>query len=125
MTLRDPVDLAVGLETAVWQALVDGDPRADEALLAEDFVGVYPTGPSDRAGHAGQLVDGPTVSDYSILHPSVLEIAADCLLLTYEAHYRRGPERSLERMFVSSLWANRDGRWVNLFSQDTPRLDHT
>jgi hypothetical protein len=23
-------------------------------------------------------------------------------------------------MYVSSLWCHRDGRWVNVFSQDTP-----
>jgi hypothetical protein len=33
----------IRLETEVWRALVSGDAVADARLLAEDFLGVYPT----------------------------------------------------------------------------------
>lgn len=112
--------MAVELETAVWRALVEGDQAADQAMLSERFVGVYPTGFADRLEHSGQLAAGPTVAEYTILTPTVLEIADDCLLLAYEAHYRRRADGDVERMYVSSLWQRSDGRWLNLFSQDTP-----
>jgi hypothetical protein len=125
MTSQELVDFAVGLESKVWQALVDGDQAADQALLAEQFVGVYPTGFANRTDHARQLAAGPSMVGYSILTPSVLEITEGCLLLSYEARYQRTVKRSVERMYVTSLWKRYDQRWLNVFSQDTPVADPT
>ena len=43
------------------KALAAGDAVGDRALLSDDFVGVNPTGFADRAAHAAELDDGPTV----------------------------------------------------------------
>ncbi|MGH1506218.1 MAG: DUF4440 domain-containing protein [Acidimicrobiales bacterium] len=123
MTAQELVDLAVGLESTVWQALVDGDQAADDAMLAEQFLGVYPTGFANRLDHIGQLADGPAIADFEILTPSVLEITDGCLLLSYEARYRRAAGRGVERMYITSLWRRHDDRWLNVFSQDTPAID--
>lgn len=115
------LDELVALETQVWTALQTGNADADTALLAEDFVGVYPTGISDRAGHVDQLVQGPTVAEFELFDAQLIGVSPHDALLVYRAEYRRtgsGPDR--EAMFVSSLWSERDGRWVNIFSQDTP-----
>ncbi len=117
------MDLAglVELETQVWQSLVDGDPAADEALLADDFVGVYPTGLADRAEHVGQLAGGPTVATFELSDVRAFAVADDSWMLTYRAEYvRPRPDTLPESMYVSSLWCRRHGRWVNVFSQDTP-----
>ncbi len=121
MTAPD-IDEILALETAVWQALSDGDVAADAALLANDFLGVYPTGFADAGEHAGQLDHGPTVAEFRIESPILKVLADDHVVLAYDAAYRRpdGPE---ERMYVSSIWSRRDGRWVNVFSQDTPPGD--
>lgn len=114
------VDEVVRLEVAVWQALVDGDPDTDERLLAEDFLGVYPTGFTGRAAHVSQLTAGPTVAAFELSDVHAIEIADDTVLIAYRADYRRaGGGAGLESMYVSSLWCRRD-RWVNVFSQDTP-----
>lgn len=114
------VEFFVGLERQVWDALVAGDAEADRACLAEQFLGVYPSGFGDRSGHASQLADGPTVADYELLEPRLLRVAADHVMLAYRARYRR-PDRSVpEEMYVSSLWSTVAGRWLNVFSQDTP-----
>ena len=118
------LDEILALETAVWQALCDGDAAADEALLADDFLGVYPTGIAVRDDHSGQLDDGATVVDFRLESPRLKVITDDDVLLVYDAAYRRpgGPDERMpeERMFVSSLWSRRDGVWRNVFSQDTP-----
>lgn len=36
------IDDVIRLETQVWQALVDGNVEADQRMLSEDFLGVYP-----------------------------------------------------------------------------------
>lgn len=110
----------IALETSVWEALRDGNATADAGLLAADFLGVYPTGFADRADHAGQLDDGPTVAEYTIAEARAVEITLDHALLAYRAEYRRPGSLESESMYVSSLWSRREGAWVNVFSQDTP-----
>lgn len=116
------VDELIALESSVWEALRRGDSTADNELLAADFLGVYPTGFADRADHVEQLVDGPTVLEFAIHDAQMLEVSTSHVLLAYRAEYRRpgNKEAALEEMYVSSLWSNRDGSWVNVFSQDTP-----
>lgn len=115
------IDAVLALETAVWQTLVDGDAEADARLLADDFVGVTPTGVDGREAHVGRLADGPTVRRFELSDPRLLIVTDEAVLLTYRATYERvEPGAQAESMFVSSLWCRRGDRWVNVFSQDTP-----
>lgn len=118
---RPTLDVVVELERRVWDALVRGDAQADGALLADDFVGVYPTGFATKADHIDQLAGGPTVARYEIQDPRLVDVADDAVLLAYRARYWRPGATDAETMYVSSLWCYRDERWVNTFSQDTPR----
>ena len=121
MTPEAALETALALELEVWEALRTGDRAADEALLAADFLGVYPSGFADGADHAGQLDDGPSVARFAIEAPRVQTIGDEAILLSYRARFARAatPERE-EAMLVSSLWRRRGGRWINTFSQDTP-----
>ena len=117
------IDTFLELETGVWEALRNGDAEADADLLSEDFLGVYPTGFADRADHAGQLANGPTVASYELHEPRLMVLSDDDVLLCYRADWLRpgadGPGAG-ESMYVSSLWSRRGDRWVNVFSQDCP-----
>jgi hypothetical protein len=115
------IEALIGLEDEVWNALVLGDAGADEALLAEDFVGVYPTGFAGRADHVRQLSDGPTVASYELSEPRMLTLSSSCVVLLYRADYVRVGDAGVgEAMYVSSIWELRADRWINVFSQDTP-----
>lgn len=132
MTIRETAGMAAGdtdldtfieLETQVWEALRHGDSEADARLLADDFLGVYPSGFAGRSDHAGQLVNGPTVAEFELHDPRLLVVSDDAVLLAYRADWHRlsrGQRGEEESMYVSSLWSRRSGRWVNLFSQDSP-----
>lgn len=126
---RITLEQCLSLERRVWDALVTGDADADRELLADDFVGVYPTGFAGRDEHSGQLAAGPTVARYTIDAATLIPVGDDAALLAYRATYRRTPATDEtmpdetmpeETMYVSSLWCRRAGRWVNTFSQDTP-----
>lgn len=119
-TDRDRLAFFVELERAVWDALVRGDPTADRAALAPNFVGVYPSGFADADDHVGQLADGPTVADYVIADARILDVADGHAMLTYLATYRRRDAEHPEQMYVSSLWSEVESGWRNVFSQDTP-----
>jgi hypothetical protein len=122
--MRDlDVDHFLRLERRVWHALVEGDPELDSSMLSADFLGVYETGFADRNTHAAELAGGPTVATYELRDARLLPITDTAVMLAYRADYRRaaaGSDAEVEAMYVSSLWCERDGRWCNVFSQDTP-----
>ena len=122
--MDDPtVDGLVRLETEVWEALAGGDAKAESLILADDFLGVYPSGFADKAEHTAQLSDGPTVASYALSEARIRVLSDDAVLLCYRADWQRlraGSAADSETMFVSSLWCRRDAGWVNVFSQDTP-----
>jgi hypothetical protein len=113
----------VRLESEVWQALVDGDGDADGRLLSDDFLGVYTVGFADRAAHVAQVGSGPTVTDYALREARLMVLADDMVLLAYKAEFHRPGEADAESVLISSIWQERDGNWVNIFSQDTPAAD--
>ena len=113
----------VELERRVWEALRRGDAAADRELLAASFLGVYPSGYGDRADHVAQLADGPTVAAYDITDTRLITVADGHVLVAYRASFRRPGSDTTETMYVSSLWSQLEGRWVNVFSQDTPEGD--
>lgn len=107
-------------ETAVWQALVAGDAAADRALLAADFLGVYPDGFAGCEAHVAQLAAGPTVARFRLSDARALALGEGHALLAYRADYRRIGRSDDEAMYVSSVWRRGPEGWRNLFSQDTP-----
>lgn len=107
-------------ETRVWQALAAGDAESDAAALSPEFLGLYPSGYADRAGHVAQLQGGPTVANWCLTEPRVLRFGPEHALLAYRAEYTRPAGGPAERMWVSSVWRRQGDGWINLFSQDTP-----
>lgn len=110
----------VALESAVWEALRLGDAEADRELLAPEFVGVYPSGFANRDDHVAQLAAGPTVAEYDLHDARLLALGDDHAVLSYRAVSRRRTASEPETQYISSLWSRRGGRWLNVFSQDTP-----
>lgn len=117
------IDDLIRLERKVWDALVEGDPDADIELLAEDFLGVYPTGFAFRSDHVEQLADGPSVLTYQLSEARKFDISEWAVMLSYRADFQRASalrDGRPEVMYVSSLWCLKGERWINVFSQDTP-----
>ena len=116
------VNFFLELEIRVWSALAAGDRSADENLLADDFLGVYSSGMAGKAEHAGQLKDGPTVESYSLSDARIQILAEGVVLLAYLARWTRAGKNKVnqrEAMYITSIWRERDGAWLNVFSQDT------
>ena len=120
---RHDIEQFLALERGVWQALADGDGAADERLLSDDFLGVYTVGFAGRDLHVAQLADGPTVSTFSLSDARLMVLADDMVLLAYRAQFTRPGEDGSESVLISSIWQDREGGWVNIFSQDTPSAE--
>lgn len=120
---REILAFFFSLEERVWQALKSGDAEADRLLLSEQFLGVYPSGLSGRAGHAEQLDSGPSIASYRLSEAKCVEVGQGAYLLVYRADYRRITQVGVsneQAMWVSSLWRLQQGNWRCVFSQDTP-----
>jgi hypothetical protein len=117
------IERFIALETQVWEALVHGDGEADARLLSDDFLGVYTVGFADRGAHVAQLAGGPTVNDFALGEARLMALADDMVLLAYRAEFSRPGEDARESVLISSIWQERDGTWVNIFSQDTPAAE--
>ena len=103
MTIPNLTEI-LALEKMVWEALVSGDAAIDGMLLDDQFLGVYETGFSDKAGHVGQLATGPTVARYSISEARLITPHTGLAMLCYRADYLRTGRKDAEAMYVSSLW---------------------
>jgi hypothetical protein len=116
------VEFFLNLESKVWAALMSGDARADESLLADNFLGVYSTGFAGRDEHVGQLGSGPSVRSYSLSNARGMHLCPGTVILSYLATWsRHRPESTTqqERTYISSIWKQEQGIWRNVFSQDT------
>jgi hypothetical protein len=114
------IDKFERLETAMWNSLVEGDGLAADRLLSADYLGVYTTGFSDRAEYIAALANGPIVASFKISKSRIFVVCDTAVLYSYRADFKSRRDLPTEAMYISSLWCKREGRWVNVFSQDTP-----
>lgn len=111
-------------ETSVWEALRSGDQARDQALLAPEFLGVYPSGFVSRREHVAELDAGPIVHDFEIVETRHLPAGPGFALIAYRVRFRPAADAEPVSWMVSSLWRReRDGSLVNIFSQDSPVSD--
>jgi hypothetical protein len=112
----------IEMERGVWEALKNKDKAADARLLADDFVGLYDTGFATKSDHVNQMDSKYSIESYSVHDARVFRLSPTIVLLLYKAICKGSGEweQYCSRPdFASSLWVERDGRWLNLFSQDT------
>ncbi len=110
----------LGLEKAGWEAL-KGKDRREATALAGDFVAVVADhGRLSRADFLKLLAD-LTVTDYSLSDVALTRLSPDAAVLTYKARtaYTYQGVAARETVWVSSAWARRDGKWVNVLYQET------
>jgi len=112
----------IACETGVWNALVAGDQQADNAALADDFIGIYPDGFAQKDDHLGQLAHGPTVISFALSNCRVRALGKDHALFMYRADFLRAGQADPQVMYVSSIWQRTPENWTNIFSQDTPAV---
>ena len=110
------------MERQVWEALKNGDVNADANLLSDDFLGVYETGISSKEDHLEQLRNGPIISSYKIGSAQLIKLGPEIISLTYSAtaiFLKNETQDAQNLFFITSIWARRLNKWVNIFSQDT------
>ena len=97
----------------VWDLFKSRNYEAFAALLAPEFMEIEPTGVYDKAGSVKgvQEMDANlfTLSDWK-----ATKFDNDASLVTYTVTFKG------QKDYHSSIWANRNGKWLALFHQGTP-----
>ena len=120
--LKYDLNFFLGLEMQVWEALKNGDKIADSNLLSDDFLGVYETGLSSKEDHLELLRNGPIISYYEIGSSQLIQLGPQIASLTYSAtatFIKNEEQDTRVLLYITSIWAFRLNKWVNIFSQDT------
>ncbi len=111
----------VSKEREELDALKSGDLDAFAALLAEEAVFLNSRGPSPKADVVKHVTDFKLL-DYSIDDVRFLPVGPRTGLIIYKLT-QKGASHGREfsgQANISALWTERDGKWVCLFSQETP-----
>jgi len=125
--LKYDLNFFLGLEIQVWEALKNGDKNANSRLLSDDFLGVYETGLGSKEDHLELLRNGPIISCYEIGSSQLIQLGPEIASLTYSAtatFLRNEGEDTQVLLYITSIWARRLNKWVNIFSQDTKGNTH-
>jgi hypothetical protein len=112
----------VKLENQSWEAWKNHDGKFFQEFLSDDHVEVGFGGPTKKAAVvAGVAGDACNVKSYSVDHFELTMLDAGTALLTYHAAQDTtcGGKPVPSPVWVSSLYAKRGGRWLNVLYQQT------
>jgi hypothetical protein len=110
----------VSQERKELESLKTGDMNLFASLLAEDAVFLDDHGAATKA-EVVQHTAGFRLTEYSMEDVRFVQVSANSGLITYkitEKGNSNGREFSAQ-VYISALWAERAGKWVCLFSQET------
>ena len=112
---------AIAKEKEIWQALTKKDLTGFGAMLAEDQIYVSGDGVHDKASTIKSVTGFvPTTVDYADW--KLVPINNDAVVLIYKATVKgtmNGSAVPEGAAYTSSIWVNRDGKWLALYHQDS------
>jgi uncharacterized protein (TIGR02246 family) len=109
--------------TALNTAFERRDANAIRHLMTDDHVSVtaYYGGPMSKAQQLASLSD-LNLSEYAAVKLQVRFLSKDVALVTYWLT-QKGTFKGKEvppQNYASAVWVNRNGKWLEVFYQDTP-----
>ena len=117
----DPLeDELIAMEKASWVAWKAHDSKFYESFLSDDHLEIHGMGVGGKAGVVALVASGAcTVESYTVDHWEFRRLSADSAVLNYRAEQKTTcagvPVPSPVR--ATSVFARRDGRWVNVLYQ--------
>ena len=104
-------------EKAVWAALNAKKFDVFESYLSPDSIEVEAMGVYDRAASVkeAQKFD---FSKSSLSDWKIVKVSSDASIVTYIAHF---PGQKPDTEYHSTLWVNRDGKWLAVLHHGTPK----
>jgi hypothetical protein len=118
-----PADTLVACENETWSLIKRKDLKGFASYLAEDFYDIFPDGQERTKSELLEFLSGADLKDYRLSNFRVTMLNQDAAIVTYQVDARaliRGREISMNTS-VTSGWAKRGGRWLNVSAVATAR----
>ncbi|MHB8756166.1 MAG: nuclear transport factor 2 family protein [Candidatus Acidiferrales bacterium] len=119
----------VAAEKEFWEAWKNKQPNRFAAAMADNavFFGLYgTTGKAESVAEQRDSVKTCTVKSYALTNLRSIPIDANAAILLYNAeqHAICGGQAVQPFMHGESVYARRNGRWINLLRSEVPAADH-
>lgn len=112
--------LLISNERRTWELYKKKDVKGLAELTAEDYYDIYPDGEAvDKKRYLADVLE-TEVKDYSLSDFKVIMLNASAAIVVYRAKVHgavKGREIKSE-VAVTSGWARRGGRWLNVFYRE-------
>jgi hypothetical protein len=111
----------VAKEREELDALKSGRLDVFSSLLADEAIFLNPYGPSPKAEVVKHVADLKLI-DYSMDNIQYVPVGEKTGLIIYKLTQKgtSGGREFSSTVHISALWTQRQGKWVCLFSQETP-----
>jgi hypothetical protein len=122
-----PADTLVAYEKETWSLIKRKDLKGFASYLAEDFYDIFPNGEERTKSELLEFLSRAELRDYRLSNFRVTMLNQDAAIVTYQVDARaliEGKEISMKNS-VTSGWAKRGGRWLNVsaVASERPRQD--
>jgi len=110
------------LERASWEATVRDDKEFFRGYMAPEFKGFFADGTVAGREEFLRTMDDFHLVTYSMGDVSMMRINADAALVLYRASFEgvhKGKRLAQTTVESSSLYVRRDGKWLEIFYQET------
>ena len=114
-------DALIAKEKEAFETFKTKKADAFGRLLGKDFLGVDANGVLDKSAEV-KSVGEADIKDYALSDIKVVMAAKNTAVLTYKLtqHGTYKGQALPTNVYASSVWANRGGKWLVVFHQETP-----
>jgi hypothetical protein len=109
-------------EKETWSLIQRKDLNGFASYLAEEFYDIFPDGTERTKPELLEFLSTAELKEYHLSNFRVTMLNQDAAIVTYRADARaliQGKELSLKES-VTSGWARRNGRWLNVSAVGSP-----
>ena len=111
-----PANTLIAYENETWRLIKRKDLKGFASYLAEEFYDIFPDGEERTKPELLAFLSGADLKDYRLSNFRVTMLNEDAAIITYQVDARafiQGREISMNNS-VTSGWAKRCGRWLNV-----------
>jgi ketosteroid isomerase-like protein len=116
-------DTIIACEHETWSLIQRKDLNGFARYLAEDFYDIFPDGQERTKSELLEFLRGAVLQDYRLSNFRVTMLTQEAAIVTYQADFHaviQGRDMSMKES-VTSGWAKRDGRWLNVSAVGSAR----
>jgi hypothetical protein len=109
-------DILVEHEKQTWALIQEKDLEQFATYLAEDFYDIFPDGEERSKSELLEFLSNAELKEYELTNFRVTMLNSDAAIVTYNVDARaviQGKEMSMHNA-VTSGWARRENRWLNV-----------